>query len=71
MNRLLLLVFVIGFSLLIGSCKYEKISYHTKNGRVKYVKAKSRKTPAWFYTRERGYNKHARRIINRWDRNFR
>ena len=54
---------------LFSSCRYEKTYYHNRNGKVKHVRAS--KTPPWFSTREKGYNKKSRRVIKRWDRNFR
>lgn len=69
MNRFLLFCLTAIIAISLNGCRYEKTYYHTKNGKVKHVRA--RKIPPWFKTKERGYNKYSRRVINRWDRGFR
>jgi hypothetical protein len=57
------------FVLLLSSCRYEKTYYHNKNGHIRHVRAA--KYPAWFNGKERGYNKHARRVLRNYDQPYR
>jgi hypothetical protein len=53
---------------MLSGCSHERVYYHNKHGKVKHVRAQ--KTPAWYATKEKGYSKHARRTMRRWDRNI-